>query len=562
SGDYVVVGAFFEDQDASGGATADNAGSAYIFGPAAAITWDGSSSTDWNTAANWSNNLVPGATDNVVIPNVTNDPVISGAFTINDVELQSAPLTVASGGALTLNGILTNSGSVNIRSGGSFLQGASSSITGAGAFNIQRQGGANYNMWSSPITAQSGVPGTSYQYNSAASTQDDSDDQPSDPGWSSFNGTMTPGRGYAGQGGGLATFIGTPNNGDVNYGLYHTGFDNTYTQTSGGTPFNLVGNPYPSAVSAASFLAANTDLAGTIYLWNDNGSINYNRSDYAMWNGTGALGTGGGPVPNGFIGTAQGFMVRATTGGAVANFTNAMRVAGNNTQFHKASSEDSRMWFSVEKDNMRDEVLIGMLLDATEDEDRMYDAVKLKGNSDLSFSTLSANTEYAILAVPPTFEERTIQLNLELELSGTYRFIPNTMENMEGYHVYFVDVQTGLNVLLEEGTPVDVAIEAGEYTNRFYLNFMSASITGINSNQSDELAVYSSLDMLHINNSGAADANAVLELIDITGRTVLSEQINLVSGTNSSSMTGISKGVYLVRISTQGNSVTTKIVKQ
>jgi hypothetical protein len=49
-------------------------------------------------------------------------------------------------------------------------------------------------------------------------------------------------------------------------------------------------------------------------------------------------------VPNGFIGTAQGFMVRALNGGAVANFTNTQRVAGNNTQFHKTSGEDSRMW--------------------------------------------------------------------------------------------------------------------------------------------------------------------------------------------------------------------------
>jgi len=39
-------------------------------------TWDGSSSTDWNTAANWSTNAVPTSSNDVIIPNVTNNPII------------------------------------------------------------------------------------------------------------------------------------------------------------------------------------------------------------------------------------------------------------------------------------------------------------------------------------------------------------------------------------------------------------------------------------------------------------------------------------------------------
>ena len=43
-------------------------------------TWDGSSSTNWNTAANWTPSGVPTASDDVVIPNSngTNaNPIIS-----------------------------------------------------------------------------------------------------------------------------------------------------------------------------------------------------------------------------------------------------------------------------------------------------------------------------------------------------------------------------------------------------------------------------------------------------------------------------------------------------
>ncbi len=231
-------------------------------------TWLGTTNSDWNTSSNWGGGA-PTASDDITILNQTNDPLIGTNVTVGgDLEVQGgALLNVGSGGTLTLNGALTNNGNVTIQSGGSFLQGASSSIAGSGTFSVQRQGSSSlYNMWSSPITAQSGVPGTSYEYVSSASTQDDSDDV-NDPGWSSYNGTMTPGKGYAGLGGGTASFTGAPNNGNVNLGLFFTAFDNTYTQTSAGTPFNLVGNPYPSAISASSFLAANPDLNGTIYLW-------------------------------------------------------------------------------------------------------------------------------------------------------------------------------------------------------------------------------------------------------------------------------------------------------
>ena len=39
--------------------------------------WDGSTDTDWSTTANWSSDILPIASDDVVIPNVTNKPIIS-----------------------------------------------------------------------------------------------------------------------------------------------------------------------------------------------------------------------------------------------------------------------------------------------------------------------------------------------------------------------------------------------------------------------------------------------------------------------------------------------------
>lgn len=67
-------------------------------------TWTGSVSTDWNTAGNWSFG-VPVATDEVVIPDVTNDPVISTATALAfSIQVHNgAMLTIAVAGNLTIN---------------------------------------------------------------------------------------------------------------------------------------------------------------------------------------------------------------------------------------------------------------------------------------------------------------------------------------------------------------------------------------------------------------------------------------------------------------------------
>ena len=80
-------------------------------------TWDGSSSTDWNTAANWSTNAVPTSSNDVIIPNVTNNPII----TSSSDECQN--LTIQSGGVLTINNgsYKLTAASISVDDGGSLV---------------------------------------------------------------------------------------------------------------------------------------------------------------------------------------------------------------------------------------------------------------------------------------------------------------------------------------------------------------------------------------------------------------------------------------------------------
>jgi len=96
--------------------------STYNYTTDSAMTWTGNTSTDWNTASNWSNNRTPLTTDIVTIPgSVTRMPILSGGvktvkrFTVKSgatLTIQNATDTlkvtgdVQSAGAFSGNGVL------------------------------------------------------------------------------------------------------------------------------------------------------------------------------------------------------------------------------------------------------------------------------------------------------------------------------------------------------------------------------------------------------------------------------------------------------------------------
>ena len=83
-----------------------------------AQTWDGSSSTDWNTPANWSTNAVPVAADNVIIPNTANKPVLASNVTINSFFMALGSGLNFNGFTLTSNGAFDISGATLTNSSG------------------------------------------------------------------------------------------------------------------------------------------------------------------------------------------------------------------------------------------------------------------------------------------------------------------------------------------------------------------------------------------------------------------------------------------------------------
>ncbi|MBN4061791.1 hypothetical protein JYU20_01165 [Bacteroidales bacterium AH-315-I05] len=70
--------------------------------------WNGCASTDWFDACNWDRQILPTLTSDVIIPNTTNKPLVTGGTAdCNTIEIQSS-----SGARLDLNS--TGGGIINI----------------------------------------------------------------------------------------------------------------------------------------------------------------------------------------------------------------------------------------------------------------------------------------------------------------------------------------------------------------------------------------------------------------------------------------------------------------
>jgi len=91
-------------------------------------TWTGGTSTDWSTASNWAFGSTPTSIEPILIPNVTNDPIVSSSVTVGNMIMQSGSNITLNGSSVTFteSGTLSNSGNITVGSGTLSIGGASS----------------------------------------------------------------------------------------------------------------------------------------------------------------------------------------------------------------------------------------------------------------------------------------------------------------------------------------------------------------------------------------------------------------------------------------------------
>jgi hypothetical protein len=352
--------------------------------------------------------------------------------------------------------------------------------------------------------------------------------------WRKFGGpTFTdpefvPGKGYAiiFNSDASRVFIGTAgtklNDGNVSITV-HKNDGNYY----GG--FNLLGNPYPSPISNADFVAYNSSsIEGTIYYWSQKPDWEQGVDNYAYWNVAGTVGNGF-QEPEDFTAIGQAFMVMAIADNQQVTFTNAMRSTGDPV-FLKNQLAIPRIWLRVSDMNENlNETLIAFPEDGTAGFDIAYDARKLSGSGLLLSTRCIGNSDLnlAIQGLPPITEQPvTILLELSAPSAGSHEISLKKLDYWNLNHTIILEdlLANQFSDLLKCSYSFQVS-EPGIQSGRFLLH-LNAKPQTVHVNSSS-LFIYSYNDAIYLKNNLYQSLEGELELYNMLGQLVYNKRVVL-----------------------------------
>lgn len=559
--------------------------------------WTGSMSTDWNNAGNWNPNGVPTAAHCVVVPNTVVKPYVLDP--VNDAYCYS--LTILSGGILEVipTKSITVTDQVNVNAGGVFRIKNNANliqinnVANVGTIDMERTTQPmyryDYTYWGSPLTLASNYT----LGNLSPTTQPDKyySWNPTNAGGSgnwiqnSAATVMNPNRGYivrAPQTYSMnpsitqpytANFIGVPNNGDIQIPIV------IGSQPAGlfEDKLNLIGNPYPSGVSADLFLSYATNVPlidGTIYFWTHhsppsasyanpfygNYTYNYTAGDYATYTLFGVTGTAptgyGGPIPNGFIAAGQGFFVKGKATGT-AIFTNAMRDK-NNTAFLRTSEQNDkqRVWLNfANAQGGFSQTLVGYTAAATLEYDRGLDATAFSGNFVSFYSVQPDEQTLTIQARPAPFADNDlVDLGYHATVVDNYTIgIDHLDTNFDQQPIYLEDKL--LNIIHDlKASPYTFASEIGIFNSRFVLRYTNSFLGVQNPNTTIGLVALIFNKKMRVQ---ASESIASIAVYDISGKHIKTYSLeNAVKKFESDFV--FAEGIYIAKITLQSGAVETR----
>lgn len=363
------------------------------------------------------------------------------------------------------------------------------------------------------------------------------------------------------------TFQGVPNNG-------------TYSQAVA-VGDKLVGNPYPSAISANAFIDANLigtgtvnqTISGKLFFWTHNNRLvgnDYLASDYAFYTKLGGTavssGTGNTNAPNGFIASGQGFFVEVSTAGNLT-FNNSMRVANNNTNFYRAqplvaNSGFDRFWLNLNNSSSNvSQTLVGFCEGCTTALDPGFDGT-YTGNDAFVLYTWNGTNKYSIQALPPFSDLNTvIPIGYSVPTAGTTQI---SLANTDGIFintqdVFIEDLDSETIHNLADG-PFVFTTEAGTFESRLRIRFSAAPLSNPDSIRNDFQIKISSRDS-EIAISNPEKWNS-LQIYDLLGKS-LSYEIVEENESYKRIRTEISNQLVILKIqSKDGTIITRKVIVQ
>ncbi|MBE9488930.1 MAG: T9SS type A sorting domain-containing protein [Bacteroidetes bacterium] len=601
-----------------------------------------------STTISWNGSSWDNGTPNIntfVIINGNYDTAISGSFEACNLVINADnELNVRNSTYVKVQNNVVVDGAIVVQTKGAFVQ-----VDDLGTFIVNSGGSSSvikvtsnledwleYTYWSSPVnnqTVENAFPDTPTNRrfwfnaqnfldetkeinnnNTAINGQDDIDDNGDD--WQIATGTMSKGLGYAATSSLLgpsfprqdqATFIGEFHTGDVTVPVYKNDLE------SQDNNWNLIGNPYPSAISADDFLTENVSaidenvpfggaIVGAIFLWsqntpksrynNGNQKFNFSQSDYAIINLTTEIAGGDEVIPNRFIPSGQGFFIaydHAAAGTEISpgsnikestiKFTNSMRMADatSNSQFFRGPGNlDNKLWINLTSDNgVFSQIAVAYVDGATHRYDgSAYDTKRISSIPRAATIYTSINGEkdtgFAIQTKSPanlTINE-VIHLGFKTDISipTLYKFSIPKLEGsfLETNNIYVKDnLLNKIHNLLD--SDYTFTSETGEFNKRFDIVFKakSNSFEKIAKNQKtlNSLKIIEHLDgNVEFTLHSAFDLKKII-ILDFQGKKIYN--LNANGRSKVFNLSNLKQAVYIAQVElSDGSVITEKLIKR
>ena len=407
------------------------------------MEWSGSIGNDWYDYRNWAQLIIPTSDYDVLIPSVG----IANFPTINTAGAVCKNITIESGASLIDNGNLTLSGSITVQH--------------------PALSPGKWHLISSPVSdVVSGMFTGQYlrNFNNSTGLYENilAVDVP-----------LTAMHGYAlwQQAGNFTTaYVGGLNK-------------NASYSVATGAGYNLVGNPYPSAIDwKASGGWTKTNVDDATYVRN---------ADAGNWrtyiNGVSANGG------SRYIAPSQGFFITTSAAGGLA-MTNAVRVH-NNVGLYKSSDAviPELLRLEVSGNGYKDEAVVRFTPEATNEFDGEFDAYKLYGDIAESAQLYTLGSVPVVINSLP--ETTVVPVGIKIGANGSYTIAATEINDL--LYVTLEDSETGIFTDLATSSYTFDAV-TGTFDQRFILHFNDFAVS-VDETKSVAANVYSYQKTVHIN---------------------------------------------------------------
>jgi hypothetical protein len=419
--------------------------------------WNGSVSTAWEDAGNWTTS-VPVTGTSAIISDEDNDPVISGIAFVEDLVLSpGALLTLTPDAKLTVSGNFTTSEGLIVQDGASLI----TEFLVSGSATIQKTiSDSDFHLFILPIVQSLQASPTFIGY-----YVDDYIEANGE--WTRFvdADNLLPLRGYSianESGAANLEFFGNILAGDQAF------LNLSYTPTPGGygSGWNLLGNPFLSAIDMDVAPLTATGLNGFAYVWTG--------SNYV----SGPLAGGAGTLTENIIPSAQGFFVR--TESAMANLTipNAARVHSTVPFYKSTETFENTIMLTASGNGAEDRMMFAVNPEASAAYDSNLDAYKLFGNADApQLYTTFDEQNFSISTVDAIEAQTEFPVMFMAGADGSCTITASFAETfMSGSPIILTDLLTGLRQDLRQNPVYAFNATTGDDANRFKLSFATLGI--------------------------------------------------------------------------------------